>query len=286
MGKNRLKGFLLALWMMIFPLSAGLAASRPAWEADFGQALKRAAEEDKWVFASFYSTRCPRCEQMDREVFAKPEVVQLVSRFVPVKVNTDKEMEATLRYQVEVLPTNLVLDSEGNILDVLIGYVPVEDFVQRITPTAEGKNPLELLDQKAAGAPGSATTQIVVGYQFLQRFYYARSRPYLEKGYQLAAAKSNLREEGLRLLAASYLFDEDVEGAGRLIEKYREEFPKSRFAGPMYFDLGRINFEREAYEQAIANFARAKDLAEDFMLRVRANWMISAAKEKLGEKPQ
>lgn len=285
MEKGYMKVFLLAICVVAFSVSAVFAATQIDWQTDFDKALAQAKQEKKWVFASFYSNRCPLCDQMDRNVFAKPEAAGVVSRFVPVRVNTDAKPELAMRYQVDGVPANLVLDAEGKILEILLGPVPLDSFVEQVTPIAAGKNPLDLLAEKAAASPESASTQLMVGRQFLQRQHYSRGRPYLEKGYQLAEEDTNLREIGARLIVASFLFEEELDGATSSITRYQGEFPNSPYLGAMYFDLGRMNFEREAYEVAAANFTQAKELADDFMLKVRANWMLSEAKEKLAEKP-
>lgn len=269
-------------WAILTATSAWAATSIP-WESDYAKGITRASQEKKWALVKFYTSQCPYCIKMDREVFAQPTVVQLVSRFVPIGVNAELDPELAAKYQVDGYPTTMVLDAEGGILEVVNGYVPADTFIRKITPLAEGKNPLETFARQAAQEPESATTQVVVGYQFLRRQHYARSRPFLEKGHRLASAGTDLREEALRLLVASFLYTEDPEGASRWIGEYRTEFPKSSYLGPMYLDLGRIQLEREDYAPAVASLTSAKDLSDDFMLRVRANMLLGTAKERLSQ---
>lgn len=275
------RGFSFALCLTL-PAQISFGAAVIDWNSDFDTALARSAKEQKWVFLNFYTNSCPYCAKMDREVFAQPEVARLVSRFVPVKLNAELAPKVALQYQVSAFPSSLILDSHGEILERIPGYMPADEFVMKITPAAEGKNPLELLEQRAAAMPESATVQLVVGYQFLERQHYARGRPYLRKGYELAPDQSGIREEGLRLVVASYLLEEELDGAESWVEKYEKEFPRSSHLAYMYLDLGRLNFEREAFADAASNFARAKDLADEFMIRVQAHRMLNVAKEKLG----
>jgi tetratricopeptide (TPR) repeat protein len=220
---------------------------------------------------------------MEREVYSREDIGNLLSKFVPLKVNATLHTDFVRKYQVEAFPTALVLNSDGRVLDIVEGYIPAGRFEEKIKPLAAGENPLEALERKAAGDPESATTQLQVGYQFLSRRWYERSRSYFSKGLELAVDDPVLEEEAMRLIIASHLYESNLEDVVEWVERYRKSFPDSEFLGPMYFDLGQIHFEREEYAQAAEYFEKAKDVADEYMLRMRANWMLSEARGKMVE---
>jgi len=64
-------------------------SDRLAWGGDFNDALKQGEAEKKLVFLDFTATTCTNCKFNERNVFIKPEVKQLLSRYVLVHLYTD-----------------------------------------------------------------------------------------------------------------------------------------------------------------------------------------------------
>ena len=67
-----------------------------AWLAyDIG--LAKAKAEEKHVFIDFTTKWCGWCNKMDKDVFSRPEVIDMVNtNFVPVKVNGDSRRELNI----------------------------------------------------------------------------------------------------------------------------------------------------------------------------------------------
>jgi thiol:disulfide interchange protein len=64
-------------------------SDRLAWGGDLKDALRRGETEKKLVFLDFTATTCTNCKYNERNVFIKPEVKQLLSRYVLVHLYTD-----------------------------------------------------------------------------------------------------------------------------------------------------------------------------------------------------
>jgi thioredoxin-related protein len=277
---DMLKRITFTMMLLLFPGGLIHAATELPWRTDIDQAFEQAAEQGKWLYVDFYTKSCPYCVKMDKEVYSRKDVADLLSKFVPLKVNAAVKTDFAQKYRVEAFPTAMVLTGEGNVIEIVEGYMPAVAFQERIAPLAAGRNPLEALERTAAENPDSATTQLNVGYEFFRRQWYDRSRSFLERGLK-ASSDPDLSEQSMRLIIASYLYESELEKVKTWVDTYREDFPDSEFLGPMYFDLGQIHFEREQYTDAARCFEKAKDTAEELMLRMRANWMLSEARGKL-----
>jgi len=79
----------------------------------------------------FYAEWCPPCKELEIGFFRKPEVVELLKKMVPVRIdatfNDDPVVEATIKkYKVIGWPTVLFVDSTGKVLNDLtvVSYNP------------------------------------------------------------------------------------------------------------------------------------------------------------------
>ena len=90
------------------PLKGG---DSEVFRTDFKSALKEAEEKKLPLLVHFYADWCMPCKRMDREVFPNAAVKEMLgSRFVSVKINSDKHQDLVLQYGIELLPSDLVID--------------------------------------------------------------------------------------------------------------------------------------------------------------------------------
>jgi len=83
-------------------------------------AISRASAEGKLVFIDFYASWCTPCKWMDKTTFKDPKVVDALGKsFISVKVNIDDGhgFEMKNKYEINYLPTILILNSKGHIVE-------------------------------------------------------------------------------------------------------------------------------------------------------------------------
>ena len=108
------------------------------FHGSFEEALALAEEQDKLVFVDVYTMWCGPCVVMQETVFPEAEVGEYFnSRFVSLKLDMENEdqngPELGARYKVGVLPTYLILDTEGNEIGRATGGASPSQFISMIS---------------------------------------------------------------------------------------------------------------------------------------------------------
>lgn len=124
-------------WLRLIFLAAGLcialfsttpvvvgAEHSSTWRTDFKVAMQEAEQKKLPLLIHFYADWCMPCQKMEREVFSNSDVKELLgNKFVAVKINSDHHKNLVDRYQVQVLPSDVIVNSlTGKVITSNSGY--------------------------------------------------------------------------------------------------------------------------------------------------------------------
>ena len=134
------EGFILPAASSWLPMSEGVSVREETgirgWETDLEAALARARNEGKPVLIDTWATWCANCRVLEKRTFSNPEVGREAERFVPVKVQLEKESSPqTVAFKTRFglktysLPTTLLLDSQGNIIKIITGVIGPDELL-------------------------------------------------------------------------------------------------------------------------------------------------------------
>ncbi len=104
------------------------------FDGTFKEALEASENQNKPIFIDSYTTSCRYCKKMDKTTFRNREVVKyLNANFITVKMNMRSEEGLAIKekYAVNALPTLLFLDSEGESLVRVDGFIDTKTFLKK-----------------------------------------------------------------------------------------------------------------------------------------------------------
>jgi len=99
------------------------------WRATLADASGEARAADKMVFAYFTASWCGPCQEMKHTTWADGAVATAMQRrYVPVKIDVDAHRDIAAAYQVNSMPTFVVLDGAGHKLRAQSGYMDAREM--------------------------------------------------------------------------------------------------------------------------------------------------------------
>ncbi|MGC2303930.1 MAG: cytochrome c biogenesis protein CcdA [Candidatus Binatus sp.] len=113
-----------ALAFMLYPRKA---PEKLRFEPFNSELLASATEARKPVLIDFSADWCIPCREMEHSTFLDPSVVTEAKRFVTMKANLTaqdkKTEELTSKYEIQGVPTTMLIDSSGKVLQRKVGYI-------------------------------------------------------------------------------------------------------------------------------------------------------------------
>ncbi|MCK9152143.1 thioredoxin family protein [Methanobacterium alcaliphilum] len=100
------------------------------WYTDMNLAISEAQNNNKSIFALFYTDWCPGCQEIQSNTLSNDDVKQkLAQKYVSVKIDTDNNPQLSSEYGIYGLPTIIIMDSNGKEITRLLGYQSPEDLL-------------------------------------------------------------------------------------------------------------------------------------------------------------
>lgn len=138
--------------------------SKMPWRPDPKSALEEARKEGKLVLLHFGADWCSWCKKMDVDTFGNGDVATACAKaFVCVDLDVDKHKDLVKQYQIDRVPTAVVLLPDGDLIELLDGYAPAGEFKEWLGHVSEDFARFRKAEEKARKSPDDpeATCQLV-----------------------------------------------------------------------------------------------------------------------------
>lgn len=99
---------------------ADLSADK--WYTDLDEAMAVAKQTNRKIFVDFDATWCGPCHMLHDQVLVTDDFKKLSKYFVFVEIDVDLQKTVAANYQVEAMPTQMILDAQGTVIDKIVGY--------------------------------------------------------------------------------------------------------------------------------------------------------------------
>lgn len=126
------KGFKLVLSALVIAISAYALVpggnSKPDWEEFSMTAYERALENHRKMVIVFHADWCLPCRQLEKQTLSDPSAAEKLKEFKVFHVDmthggNPETMKIQQRFDIQGVPTMVLLDSEGNIAERIAGLI-------------------------------------------------------------------------------------------------------------------------------------------------------------------
>ena len=126
----------------------------------YKKALETVKTKGKPLFIMLYADWCPHCNQMKKEVFSDPNVMDfLKENYVCIWKNIEKEEGLAIKnkYNTKSLPAFLFLDSDETLLYALKGEMKTGEFMTEVKYALNSRMQLPYLKKEFLSDPSNST---------------------------------------------------------------------------------------------------------------------------------
>ena len=110
------------------------------WRYDYAAARKEASETGKPLLLDFGTEWCGPCRKLEATTFRDPKIVAALNeRFVPVKLNGDKETRLVSAMAVDGFPTLIVAGPDGKVSARQSGFLTVSQLADLLSKAPAAK---------------------------------------------------------------------------------------------------------------------------------------------------
>ena len=150
---------------------------------------------DKLVLVDFETEWCVWCDRLDTDTYTDQRVIEFAKKnLISKKIDAEKNNgpQQKKKYRVMGYPTILLLDSEGNEIDRIIGYRPPEEFFNELNRIKNRENTLSDLITRYKQSINNSSVKIDLAEKYILMNLPDSARSLLDNIYSYQKKKHQL----------------------------------------------------------------------------------------------
>lgn len=269
-----MKRFALAVAVIVLLAPQTFAAS---WNKSYADAMKKAKSSNELVFVDLFADWCGWCHRMEQEVFPSEIFQKATDKMVLLRLNTEDGADGTRfaqKFNVNSLPTFLILTPDDSVAGVLRGYAPAKEFVTEMESTQARYRDFQKRAASEDTFANDYKKRFDLAVEFTQHFAFTQAESRFKKLTADAKAPADIRDRAYYELAVAQALQNHLGEATSTLNS----FSKVQTKGESY-ERGRL-LQAQMYWQQGNLMAAANELRQ-FKTRFPGSPMSGQADQML-----
>ena len=197
--------------------------------------------QDKLVLLDFETDWCVWCDRLDADTYTDERVIEFAKQnLISKKIDAEKDSgpEQKKKYRVRGYPTILLLDTDGNEVDRIVGYRPPDEFLNELNRIKSRDNTISDLKYRHKQEPDHYPTQIALAKKYVLVNLPDSASQILDNLYDVQQNKSQLDFSVALSLGQLYYqigsLDRSIQILDQIVESGVDSSDTGYFFGLMY----------------------------------------------------
>lgn len=267
---NSVRWFLAAtaLCLMLWGCGEKELPSEISWFEDFQSGQKRAEQLGQNMLVDFYTDWCKWCKVLDDSVYTSPEVIQMSTEMVFVKINAERDTLSAKKYGIGGYPTVVLMNSKGEEIDRIYGYMPPPDFVNQLNLYLQGRETLQDYLGRLEQNPAGIEVNYTLAEKYEARSLYQRSAFHYTKVVELDPEnRSGKADDALLNLGLTFYRQKEFQKAIDTNTEFIKRYPDSELKEDVivyipyfYAKWGKKEKARKLYNQYLQAYPQGENV--------------------------
>ncbi len=245
--KTIIKNFIIVFIFTIAISKSSFAEDVSFSKGTYQEVLEQAKQENKIVMIDFITDWCKWCVETDRKVYTNSDVAAYANEHqINWKIDAEKGEGPDLakKYGVKGYPTIVFASADGNEVDRIYGYLPAEQFLQKMKDYNSGVNTYGALKKMVEDNPEDPVANYMLADKISSNGLEGDVKVYLEKTISLDPGNEKGYTDDAKFMLA-YINEDPL-----VLKSLLTEYPTSEKVKDGYINLASYYAEKGDYKTA------------------------------------
>jgi thiol:disulfide interchange protein DsbD len=212
-------------------LSIASCSSKPVkinWVSSLPEALQTAWKSKQNILVFFYADWSKWSQVLEDSSLGSSRFAGLKDKIILTKLNAETEAGLVSKYKVSDFPTLILLNSKGEEIDRVVGYLPSKELVNKINNYLGGKETLADFQNRVKKDSSNVNMNFKLAVKYQERSRWNEAEQFYRKVLELDPRNSRFKSDSsLFNLSIVYIKKSDFDKALENLDQLKREFPKS-----------------------------------------------------------